>query len=648
MTRMSFQDDSRSDLDFGPTLRGFAANQRLFDRYVLREILGRGGMGVVWRAHDEQLECEVALKFLPEMVAFDEQAVAELKRETRKTRELRHHHIVQVYDFVTDKRSACISMEWVDGPTLSAIKARKESGCMEVDEITEWVKQLCEALSYAHERAKIVHRDLKPANLMINGRSELKVTDFGIARSVSDSVSMLTMTRGTSGTLVYMSPQQLDGERTSHLDDIYSLGATLYELLTSKPPFHSGGIEHQIHEKTVPSVARRREELNVVGGQVLPPQWETTIAACLAKDPTQRPQSAAEIGARLGLRSTSFTSTAPAVTPSALASTKKHRTNVPALVFASLAVLSFAALAYYSWRQRSTLQPQQSAMVVTTPAPASQPTPPAAATPQSVPNAEVPSVEARLLKEATELREKGDTSAALERLQKAVKSDPKNANALAQMAMIYESIQLFERANETWHKIQEIGPSAAGALYELADMKLKNGATAPTTSPTGTGLTNSPLDPNTAHNDADGIPDGSTFGITEVTATDTSEADSEKMKLKIAVKSRPNTPVDNTKVRIQVFFYDTLDGKEGVLTDADVSYEWLTPRHDWKDTNPEILAVTYLRPKKKNSADLPGTGSHRKYLGYIVRVYYNDQLQGVRAEPTRLLNLFPPPFTYTP
>jgi len=299
----------------------------------------------------------------------------------------------------------------------------------------------------------------------------------------------------------------------------------------------------------------------------------------------------------------------------------------------------------------------------------------AASTVESTPNATVLSAAERLLKEATELREKGDTTNALARLQEAAQSDPKNANVLAQMAMIYESIQLFERSNETWRKIQEIGPSA-GAMFELADMKLKNGVTAPATAATGPGLVGaSPLDAGTTRNDADGIPDGSTFGITEVTATDTPDADAEtNMKLKIAVKSRPNTAIDHTKVKIQVFFYDTVDNKEVVLTDADVSYEWLTPHHDWKDTNPEVLAVTYLRqknkpispdaalsaaaekvtppggkkktpPKKGPAEELPGEGGHRKYLGYIVRIYYNDQLQAVRADPTKLLNLFPPPFT---
>jgi hypothetical protein len=300
---------------------------------------------------------------------------------------------------------------------------------------------------------------------------------------------------------------------------------------------------------------------------------------------------------------------------------------------------------------------------------------PAPAAVQSPPSAAVLSVAERLLKEATLLREQGDTTNALARLQDAAQRDPKNANVLAEMAMIYESIQLFERSNETWRKIQEIGPSA-GALYELADMKLKNGVTAPATTTTGPGLAGtSPLDAGTTRNDADGIPDGSTFGITDVNATDTPDVDAEtNMRLKISVKSRPNAAIDHTKVKIQVFFYDTVDNKEVVLTDADVSYEWLTPHHDWKETNPEILAVTYLRPKnkpispdaalsaaaaavtppggkkktapkKEPSAELPGEGGHRKYLGYIVRIYYNDQLQAVRADPTKLLNLFPPPFT---
>lgn len=321
--------------------------------------------------------------------------------------------------------------------------------------------------------------------------------------------------------------------------------------------------------------------------------------------------------------------------------------------------------------------PSAAPMVARSAAPAASPSA-AVAPAQPPPSAAALSAADRLLKEATSLRDRGDTTNALARLQEAAQRDPKNANVLAEMAMIYESIQLFERSNEAWRKIQGIGPSA-GALYELADMKLKLGVPAAgSAAAAGPGLAGvSPLDAGTTRDDSDGIPDGSTFGITEATATENADPEAEtNLTLKIGVKVRPNTLiVDHTKVKIQVFFYDTLESKDVVLTDADVSYEWLTPHHDWKDTHTEVLAVTYLRQKskavsdeaalsaaaaavnpsasgkktktaKKDEPNAAATdGAKRKYLGYIVRVYYNDQLQAVRADPTKLLNLFPPPFT---
>jgi TolB-like protein/Tfp pilus assembly protein PilF len=177
------------------------------------------------------------------------------------------------------------------------------------------MSQLCDALDYAHNHADVIHCDLKPANLMVNRRSDLKITDFGIARSLSDSVSRLTLEQGRSGTLVYMSPQQLNGERCTQLDDIYSLGATIYELLTSKPPFYSGNIDRQICERVAPPMTERRNELDIEPAFV-PQVWEDTVAACLAKDASRRPQSATEVAQRLQLpaRSTRIT-TAPGKIP---------------------------------------------------------------------------------------------------------------------------------------------------------------------------------------------------------------------------------------------------------------------------------------------------------------------------------------------
>src|SRR5262249_5447033 len=214
--------------------------------------------------------------------------------------ELTHKNIVRIYHFEHDERMACISMEYVDGETLSNLRAEKEQKVFEPNELAPLTAQLCEALDYAHNYARVIHRDLKPANLMVNRRGELKVSDFGIARSLSDTVSRLTAEQGRSGTLVYMSPQQLEGKRGTHLDDIYSLGATLYDLLTSKPPFYSGNIDRQIHERVPQSMTERRKDLNIEPASV-PSIWEQVVAACLQKDPAKRPQSAMEVAHRLQL-----------------------------------------------------------------------------------------------------------------------------------------------------------------------------------------------------------------------------------------------------------------------------------------------------------------------------------------------------------
>ncbi|MCW5549293.1 MAG: protein kinase [Opitutaceae bacterium] len=282
------------DLDLGATIRGFSPGQKLFGRYTLKAQLGRGGMGVVWRARDESLERDVAIKMLPEVVANDPSAVRDLKRETAKSQQLSHPHILRIYDFVEAGPLCGITMELVEGGTLTAKRLEQPGEVFTVAALQTWVGQLCEALEYAHSREKIVHRDLKPANLMLTADGQLKVADFGIAASVSDSVSRVSQQGGSSGTPVYMSPQQMMGEKPAVSDDIYALGATLYELLTGKPPFYSGNIIMQVQNKVPPPVTERRAELGV-NGEPIPPAWEATIAACLAKEPKDRPQSAASV-----------------------------------------------------------------------------------------------------------------------------------------------------------------------------------------------------------------------------------------------------------------------------------------------------------------------------------------------------------------
>jgi serine/threonine protein kinase len=297
---MSSQLSPVFDLEIEPTIQNLATSQQVFGRYTLREVLGRGGMGIVWLAFDERLERKVALKFLPETVNFDPSALDDLKRETRRCLELTHPNIVRIHDFIKDAQSAAISMEYIDGKTLAACRIDQEKRFFEVGAIKSWILQACQALQYAHSEVGVVHRDLKPANLMLSSRGQIKVADFGISRSVSDSMRQLTIRRGTSGTLVYMSPQQMNGDLPRVTDDIYALGATIYEFLTSKPPFYSGDIPYQGRLSVPPSMARRRSELGLSGDDI-PQEWEETVAACLAKLPEDRPATMNELAERLGL-----------------------------------------------------------------------------------------------------------------------------------------------------------------------------------------------------------------------------------------------------------------------------------------------------------------------------------------------------------
>jgi formylglycine-generating enzyme required for sulfatase activity/tRNA A-37 threonylcarbamoyl transferase component Bud32 len=274
----------------------------LFRRYkVLRE-LGRGGMGVVVLAHDTALDIPVAVKVLPTSVSSDSEGIVSLRKEVLRGMALMHPGIVRTHNFEKDEGGAGIVMEYVEGSDLTTLKGQQPGGCLDPDQILPWIEQLCAVLDYAHKDARIVHRDLKPRNVMLDRTGRIKVADFGIAAVVSESKSRHSMEGRVSGTLSYMSPQQAEGKRPSYLDDIHALGATIYELLTAKPPFfrgNQGAIMHQIVHVVPPSMAERREDLDVTGKAPLPPQWEETVAACLAKEATDRPQSAGAVLARL-------------------------------------------------------------------------------------------------------------------------------------------------------------------------------------------------------------------------------------------------------------------------------------------------------------------------------------------------------------
>lgn len=271
-----------------------AGSETVFGRFDLIRKLGQGGMGQVWLAKDQMLEREVALKFLPDMLVHDPAALEDLRAETRRALRLTHEGIVRTYDFYYADQMACIAMEYVNGGTLSQLRLKEPKRVFEPEQILSWIEQACTALNYAHSVAKVAHRDLKPSNMMVDEAGRLKLTDFGIARSLSDSVSRVSNRPNSSGTLPFMSPQQLYGEKPSALDDVYAMGATIYELLTGKPPFYSGCVERQITDRISPTMAERRMELEIDGGPI-PPHWERAVAACLSKSREDRPQSMLEL-----------------------------------------------------------------------------------------------------------------------------------------------------------------------------------------------------------------------------------------------------------------------------------------------------------------------------------------------------------------
>ena len=283
-----------TDHQFDVTLTAVAPGTKVFGHIRLERELGRGGMGVVWLAHDELIDLPIALKFLPDVVARDSEATDDLKRELKRGLSLTHPGIVRVYRFEQNEEGAAIAMEYVDGPTLSALKAKQPGGCFDVKDIQGWVEQCCAALDYAHHEARIVHRDLKPRNLMLTGKGKLKIADFGVATSISDTVSRVSVNK-SSGTPPYMSPQQAFGGEPSPLDDVYSLGATIYELLTGRPPFYQGNILAQVQQRVPPAMRERRAIFKVTDKDEIPDVWERTIAACLAKHTEDRPQTALEL-----------------------------------------------------------------------------------------------------------------------------------------------------------------------------------------------------------------------------------------------------------------------------------------------------------------------------------------------------------------
>ena len=249
-------------------------------RYRVVGLLGRGGMGEVYRADDLKLGQQVALKFLPREAAVEADHVERLLDEVRMARRVSHPNVCRVFDVGEADGHHYVSMEYVDGEDLASLLRR--IGRLPEDKAVEIARQLCAALAAAHDEG-VLHRDLKPANIMLDGRGRVKLTDFGLA----------AVAEVRAGTPIYMAPEQLAGEEVSVKSDLYAVGLVLHELFTGKRIFDADDFEE---------LARQHESsltISRTSSGELDPAIDRIIHRCIQEDPSKRPDSALAVAAAL-------------------------------------------------------------------------------------------------------------------------------------------------------------------------------------------------------------------------------------------------------------------------------------------------------------------------------------------------------------
>ena len=248
------------------------------ERYEIIKKIGQGAFGAVYLAYDRKLKTNKALKILADVVSNDREAIYRISEETAIMIKLNHPNIVRVYDFHDKEDIKFIDMEYIEGESLSELKLKKEELRFTEEEVKEYAKQILRGVGYAHKE-KVIHKDIKPQNIMLTKSGEIKIMDFGIAETLRNSVSRLNNTT-SSGTLVYMSPEQLRGKGVGKESDIYSIGATLYELLRGNPPFYTGDVSYQILNEEVEKIEGVSEELNEILLKTLRRDYRERYRSC--------------------------------------------------------------------------------------------------------------------------------------------------------------------------------------------------------------------------------------------------------------------------------------------------------------------------------------------------------------------------------
>jgi protein kinase-like protein len=266
----------------------FVPGEMLVDRYRIVGLLGKGGMGEVYRADDLKLGQPVALKFLPDHLLSDGAALARFHREVRVARQVSHRNVCRVYDIGEVDGRHFLSMEFIKGEELSSLLRR--IGRLPQDKAVQIAHQICAGLAAAHE-VGVLHRDLKPSNVMIDEHGNARILDFGLAGLAEE----FREDEVHAGTPAYMAPEQLEGETLTIRSDIFSLGLVLYELFTGKRAFDASTLNELIRLRR--SDTTPTNPTSIV--KDLDPLIEKVIDRCLQKDPEQRPSSALQVAAAL-------------------------------------------------------------------------------------------------------------------------------------------------------------------------------------------------------------------------------------------------------------------------------------------------------------------------------------------------------------
>jgi hypothetical protein len=325
---------------------GLTPGAILADRYRIIGLLGRGGMGEVYRADDLKLGQPVALKFLPRELSADPVRRERFFAEVRITRQLAHPNICRVYDIAEVNGQHFLSMEFIDGEDLASLL--KRIGYLPNEKALDIARQLLSGLAAAHERG-VLHRDLKPANIMIDGHGRVRITDFGLAIATTDEEQPIG---DVSGTPAYMAPEQLAGKGATVRSDIYALGLVLYEILSGKKAFTSLTIA-ALREEKEQSTPTAPSELR----QGVDPIVERLVMRCLERDPRSRPASVAQLAAALPGGDPLAAAIAAGETPSPelIAASGLKDGLRPAIAVALLGVVVAGSLAAVAMNRRTML-----------------------------------------------------------------------------------------------------------------------------------------------------------------------------------------------------------------------------------------------------------------------------------------------------